>query len=288
MDQPRRFVFRGNASGVAAHIRRPVNILLPVQAASSLPVTGGLSESTAGPLVWGGRRPSGRQGFGADADTYIKFDSATTRAFGDFVDPEQAIAMTLGKLRFDEVPSQTTVSAEVKGLVVIGRVAVGTAAMELAAESGDGIEPPIHCTSATLDGVSVDGYPVNINLAPEFYCENDTMSKLAAAADTGKYSQFFIEANRAARYGFCSPGGTVLCTLVSSIEWADKPHPEATIDGNTIIIPNYGRVYFGELLVTLNSRRLTMVRFQLGSDDGGDASGASGDTNGSNWPPSGP
>ena len=56
MEQPRRYVFRGNASGVAAHIRRPVDLLLPVQAASSLPTTGGLSESRVGPTKWGERK----------------------------------------------------------------------------------------------------------------------------------------------------------------------------------------------------------------------------------------
>ena len=46
---PRRYIFRGHASGVSAHIRRPEDRLLPVQGCSSLPVTGGLSESNLGP-----------------------------------------------------------------------------------------------------------------------------------------------------------------------------------------------------------------------------------------------
>ena len=46
---PRRHVFHGHASGVAAHIRRPEARLLPVQGCSTLPVTGGLSESNVGP-----------------------------------------------------------------------------------------------------------------------------------------------------------------------------------------------------------------------------------------------
>jgi len=287
MDQPRRFVFRGNATGVAAHIRRPVNILLPVQAASSLPTTGGLSESTAGPLKWGGRKSTRTTGFGAGVDTYISFDGASSRAYGDYVDPERAVAMTLNKVRFDDVPSKTEISAQVTNLAVIGRVTIGKAAMQLESESGDGIEPPIRCVTAALDDVAVDGYPVAIKLAPEFYCENDTITKLRTAAASGEYSQFFIDAGPAARYGFCYPGCTVLCTLVESMTWAEKQQPEATIDGNTIIIPNYGRVYFGELFVSQAVRRITMARFQLGSDDGGDASAASGDNNGGTWPPIG-
>lgn len=284
MVQPRRYVFHGNASGVAAHIRRPVDFLLPVQAASSLPVTGGLSESKAGPFS----RPERRATANNAATDYITFESAATRAHGDYVDQEQAVAMTFGKLGFDEGESVTTVSAEVRGLVAIGRVKVGTAALTLQAFSSDLAEPPIRCESAVLDDVSVDGYPVNITLDQEFFYENDTMSKLSAAAVEGKYPQYFFDAGTAARYGFYNFTGMVKVTLVNSIEWAGDPHPNATIDGNAIIIPEFGKVYFAEMYVSSNSRRLTMVRFQFGSDDGGDGSAASGDVNGSPWPPTGP
>jgi hypothetical protein len=50
-------------------------------------------------------------------------------------------------------------------------------------------------------------------------------------------------------------------------------------------VPGFGKIYFGELYVTGESRRLTMVRFQLGSDDGGEVVAAEGETNGAPWPP---
>jgi hypothetical protein len=283
MEQPRRYVFRGNASGVAAHIRRPVDLLMPVQAASSLPTTGGLSESQAGPTCWGERKPTR----GNKAITYVSFDSATTRAYGDYMDAEKAVAMTLGKLRFDEVPAQTTVSAEAQNLVMIERVAVGMASMTLQSLSTVSGEPPIRCESAKLEGVEVDGYKLTVTLAPEYYCEHDTMSKLAAAAEEGKDPQFFINAGRSSCYGFPNKTGMVLCTLVREMHWTDTPHPDAKIDGNSVIVPDFGRVYFGEMFVQDAARRLTMVRYQLGSADGGDGSGPAGDTNGSQWPPDG-
>jgi len=282
MEQPRRYVFRGNASGVAAHIRRPVDLLLPVQAASSLPTTGGLSESRVGPTKWGARKATR----GNKATTYVSFDSATARAHGDYIDPKKAVAMTLGKLRFDEVPTQTTVSAEVQNLVMIGRVTVGLASMQLQSLSTDSGEPPIRCESAKLEGVEVDGYKLTVTVAPQYYCENDTMGKLERAAAAGKDPQFFINAGKAASYGFPNNSGTVLCTLVREIHWTDRPHPDAKIDGNSVIVPNFGRVYFGELLVQDAARRLTMVRYQLGSDDGGDGAAAEGETNGGTIPPS--
>ena len=80
-------------------------------------------------------------------------------------------------------------------------------------------------------------------------------------------------------------GGVAKCTLVQEMVWANAPHPTATIDGHALIIPDFGRVFFGEMVITECSRRLTMVRCQLGSADGGELSAAEGEANGHTWPP---
>ena len=120
---PRRHVFHGHASGVSAHIRRPEKQLLPVQGSSSLPVTGGLSESNV---------PAG------SLDKWVSFDSVTTSAHGDYVDAEQGVATTLGTVAFDAAPTVTRVRAAVRGLVILGRVHVAHAAMGLTSHSRSG------------------------------------------------------------------------------------------------------------------------------------------------------
>jgi hypothetical protein len=77
----------------------------------------------------------------------------------------------------------------------------------------------------------------------------------------------------------------VKCTIVQDIAWDGAPHPTAEIHGHVVRVPNFGKVYFGEMLVNDYGRHITMVRFQLGSDDGGDVSAASGETNGVPYPP---
>ena len=286
MHHPRRHVFHGNSSAVSARIRRPVDICMPVQAACSLPVTGGLSEGKVGPLKFGERKPTGRTALGGDPDTYISFDSASAKAHGDYIDQEKAVQMTHGKVRFDEVPTVTTVAAEVVNLVVIGRVKIGLASMAMVAHSPVVGEPSIPCEAA-LTGVEVDGYPVNITLDVPFFCECDTMSKLSAAAAAGRNPKCFFPAGASASYGFNSHNGMVKATLVTAMDWAGEKHPEATIDGHTIIIPDFGKVHFAEIFVTKDARRLTMATFHFGSPDGGDATAASGDSNGGKWPPDG-
>jgi hypothetical protein len=72
---------------------------------------------------------------------------------------------------------------------------------------------------------------------------------------------------------------------VKKIEWDGTPHPNAEIHGHVVYVPEFGKIYFGEMFITGHYRRLTMVRFQLGSPDGGEIVAADGETNGSNWPP---
>lgn len=279
MEQPRRFVFTGSCSGVAFHIRRPSDVVLPVQAACSLPLTGGVSESSAGP---------GKLDKPESSIPYVSFKSATSRATGDYTDAKMAVAATRGEVPFDQLRAYTQVTTEVTGLSVLGRFEVDRAVMALQSQSTESPgQPSIQCKGVVLEGVRVDGYPLKITLAEEFFCLNDTMTKLGCACSAGENPQVFFPSNRAAAYGY-GPAGQAKCTLVSAMAWEKEPHPNAVIEGNALTIPDFGVVCFGEFYISANSRNLTMVRFQLGSPDGGEGSTASGDTGNEPWPPTFP
>lgn len=275
MAQRKRYLFHGNASGVAVRIRRPEDLQAPVQGCSSLPTTGGLSESKVGPKT-----------IGDPKNPYVTFDSATTRAHGDFADLTRAVEITHGRVGHHEVPTVTQVRSEVTNLAVLGRVKVGRAVLVLESRSATDGQPPISCHGSVLEGVSVDGYGVVIDLGIEFFCECDTHSKLAKAAESGRNRHCFFEAGKAGSYGFDNPAQLVKCTMVTNIRWEGQPHPNAVIEGNSIRIPELGTVYFAELFITHASRRGSMVRFELGSPVGGDISAADGESNGETYPPS--
>jgi hypothetical protein len=84
---------------------------------------------------------------------------------------------------------------------------------------------------------------------------------------------------------FPEANATVKCTIVKEMHWEGEPHPDAKIHGHMVRVPGFGKIYFGELYITGESRRLTMVRLQLGSPDGGEVCAAEGETNGVIWPP---
>ncbi|MDQ6678309.1 MAG: hypothetical protein M3Z09_13575 [Acidobacteriota bacterium] len=273
MNYPRRFIFRGNASGVSAHIRRPEDRILPVQAASSLPVTGGISESKAGPQSLG---------------NYLHFLFAETSAHGDFVDGKAAMAMTRKEIPPDEVPTRTTVTAAVRGLHVGKRFVAERAQVGLVSNSPaiGSKQPSIRLEGNAIEGVVVDGHNLKITLDEELFSRYDTMEKLQAAQGLApEQTNMFYSPAGAGRDRLYVSGGMAYATIVRSMDWVNgRPEDLEDLGVNAFYLPGFGAVYFGELFISEFSRRLTMIRFQLGSDAGGDVAVAEGETNGSHWP----
>lgn len=274
MNIPRRYIFGANASGVSAHIRRPENRVLHVQAASSLPVIGGISESKAGP---GG------------LEDYLQFQSAETSAHGDYIDQHAAEAMTRGVGSFDSSPVKSTVYARVRGLHVGRRLTVRVADAGMVAHSPEkgGTQSSIRLEGNRLDGVRVDNSVLKITLNEQLFCDHDTLDKLAQAYPDFPDVQagMFVNPDGSERCKTLpSSNGLVNCTIVEKMEWEGKEHPDATIDGNLLTIPDFGKVYFGGMLISPNSRRLTMVRIQLGSPDGGEVTASEVEDPVTTWP----
>jgi hypothetical protein len=243
-----------------------------VQGSVSLPVTGGLAESNL---------PAG------NLEKWVSFGSIATSAHGDYVDAEQGVATTRGEVAFDEAPAVTRVRAAVHDLEILGRVKVAHAAMGLTAHSAVGREQPvIRPEGNVLDGVSIDGFRLAITLAEDLYADCDTKDKLAKrhASLSPRQKRMFLPAASGAT-GFPDANGTVKCSIVQEIRWDGPAHPTATIHEHVVEVPDFGKIYFGEMFIKGDSRRLTMVRCQLGSPDGGEVAAADGETNPGIFPP---
>src|SRR5688572_7566062 len=282
MDLTRRFVFRGNASAIAGQIFRPKTIIVDVNCGgSSLGVSGGRSQAQIK-----------AQSFGE----IIKFGSAFTLAEGLFDDAKQAAAVTDHKGRQSNLDSTTTVTAEtrdvsvgVKPVVTLKRVR-GTLVSRAPRGSGEPSIAPARDT--TIQGVSVGGYGLVVDLNVGLFQKYDTRSKVLAAADDPKVldknpTHFVvgatIEGQRTGR-GLIQRYGVLYTTIVRELRWEKKPYPGAKIDGHRVIVPDFGTVYFGELFVHSSERRMTMVRFELGSPWGGYADVGDVSSNGSGFP----
>src|SRR5262245_31906063 len=286
MDNRRRFIFRASAAAFGGHIIRPKDIVLEAPGASALPVSGGRSVANV---------PSTR------FDDYFSIESARTFAEGLFEDRSQFLAYTNHAIEQDALVAATQATAEVNTMVVgrKPRLTIKRLRGELRARSPLGSSlPAIRVGDLVIDGVDVDGHRliVELNLLP--FQRFDTYAKLLVAADDPAFVKESGDAlyMRTARKGetappaagrlIIEPCGTIYATVVRSIRWDGDPFPNARIDRNYVTIPDFGRVYFGELLINKDYRRLTMVRMALGSDLGGDASGSDTTDNGGwGWTP---
>jgi len=139
---PRRHVFHGHASGVAAHIRRPKNAVLDVKGCSTLPVIGGHTEHKVGKTKLG---------------KWVSFQSAHTSAHGDYENAAHGVATTRGK-PFDEAATKTSVSARVRGMNILGRVSIADLNLYMESRTGPGMaQPSIRLKGNRIDGVKIDG-----------------------------------------------------------------------------------------------------------------------------------
>ena len=268
---PRRYVFRGHSTGVAAHIRRPDKHFVQVQGCSALPPTGGHHEEK----VEAKRH-----------NELISHGPISTSAYGDYADAQAGVDTTYGTVAFDAVPIENRVTASVQDLDILGRVHIGLAAMGLSATCAqNGNQHEIHPEGCRLEDVRIDDARLKIELAEDFYRECNTLQKLAGKHSAGMpddHKCLLVDDDATSTH---VAGGAVRWTLVKKIEWDGKPHPDAEIHGNVVRVPDFGKIYFGEMSINEHSRRLTMVRCQLGSPHGGEIVAADGESNGGTWPP---
>jgi hypothetical protein len=141
--------------------------------------------------------------------------------------------------------------------------------------------------------VSIGGFGLSVNINCGFFQKYDTRSKVLAAADDPKsmaaYKNHFVggatvEGHQPGRSGIVQRDGVIYTTIVKEIKWEGKPYPGAKIDGHSVMVPDFGTAFFGELLIGGSERRLTMLRFELGSPDGGWIDAGDVSSNGSFFP----
>jgi hypothetical protein len=267
MDFKRRFMFHGDAVAIGGRLVRPTEVVLDPKCASALPVTGGRTSS----------RIKGRS-FGR----FIKFGSASTSAEGLVQNPRHAVAISRGLFEREDASTATHVRAEIRSLTVGVRpkLTVKRIVAVLDARSapvGEETSVKVHSHSS-IEGVAIGGHGLAIKLSASIFQRCDTCAKLLAetAAPTPRIARdharhLLGRVGGSARSGHSDEYIAVHGTIVKSIRWIGAPYPGATIEGHVVTVPDFGRIFFGEVAVARMSRRLTMMRLELGSPVGGDA-----------------
>jgi hypothetical protein len=273
MELTRRFLFNGSAAAFGGHFVRPDNVVLASSGGSALSITGGRS-------VWRQRDIKLGRSF--------RIRQAETSAEGLVDDLKAAIRVTRRQLSPEILTATTRVSARCQGLEVGGappvkrsdepeptmRVAEVAAAL-MSRSSRPGHESSVIIEEARLSTVSFES-PVHGRYKLEVRIEIDRFRKADTRAKVIENRQ--IPQKHGDR-------DMVFSTIVTALEWQNgREYPGAERIGlNGVHLPNLGEFYFGELIIQASTRRLVMIRMELGSPTGGSGSVSDVDTNGT-WP----
>jgi hypothetical protein len=276
--------YHADACAFGGYFRRPIEHVIAPQAPMSLP-------------------PSGGYGF-ARAENFrieglVSFKSAFTQVSGHLSKKDRGGWVTL-------------VTAVVEGFNALDIVTADRLCAQISTEHPlEGDNPKVTFLGTSFDNLKIAGYPIKVTLDFRI-CDQgngDGYPDEPCVADKGflkRVGEQYRQMNNAGkmpdwvkdrtipdfikeRYqdGQVGKSGAVVSSVVraaSVVKEPDETFPGRPF-GNVFEVPNFGRVFLGELLVDCKSYQLTMVRLELGCSADGQNSTASSKANGGTYPP---
>jgi len=280
------FFFHGHAVGLGGIITRPFQRPLESKAAATLPISGGSSSNNSGSHVF----PDPTDPALAGQPKVVSIKSADTELSGQ-------LDTNTGVYR-------TTVTTTVTGLNVRDIVTADTVVANIVSEHYPGEdEPRITFAGSKIDNLQINGTAVAVEMNDVLFGELNSFTRFKDKFDSD--SNFRTQVRRQFLWGELQPNeipdffqeqyrftstqksvpeskGIVPCSAVKNVN----------INGSSgfqmfrhiLVIPDFGKLFLGELLLERQARRLTMMRFELGSPVAGSLTVAGGEGNGSTYP----
>jgi hypothetical protein len=252
------FHYHAHAHAFAGKFTRPFVENIHVQAASSLPTTGGHGSARVDNFKF---------------HEFISFKAGYTHVSGGYQEGDQT--------------NNTLVTSVLEGLNMLDVLTADRIVCRMYSKHRAG-QPEAHVTmhSSKFENLAICGHPVKIELDFGLFdgiqTYDDALNAYSAnAAFRNVASDPFNTGHAMPQPG---PTGAFLCSLVKGGQ-IDLQVPDVTVSGHSIYVPGFGTAYFAETFITHGTRTLTMLRFELGSTTGGSGSGGGGSTNGKHYPP---
>jgi hypothetical protein len=266
-DAKKVFYFNADANSLGGFIETPFQKIVPSQASVSLPPVGGHATTKTEAFNFEG---------------IISCRSAYTRVTGTQIAPDG--------------PWSTTVTSVIEGLNILEVITAERLVAQLSVvhpREGGNLE--ISLAGSHFDRLRLGGCDAFPRLNPTLLCEAKTSLKLPAFQQTGREQAGKIVGNPPAardgfqwvrdRFGWMAEGSEekqgVLCSLVDGLDGAVP----GTSFGHAVEIPDFGRIFIGELLVYPNSVQFALIRAELGCSVSGGVSACGARANGGTVPP---
>jgi hypothetical protein len=273
---PKRFVFHGNAVAAGVFLtkidQKPEYKASPVHGQSSLPVIGGLSESfvkTSDP----------------EFQRFFSYSDASTRAEG-VVNRGTAITTVSASLKNLRMVNQPSPQEAPEPRDVVFRA--GSLSLIVRSTHSKG-QPRIEFVNPPqAEELFLDEMPIKLEFRQQFL----RLSKMQDLEEKFRTDKYFytehrdafmrLDPERPPAFGQRIPrmNGYAVCSIVQRIRWGDQ-----AIEGHVLRKTGFGTIYFGEMLVNDNNRRITLVRVKLGSLNAAEGAFVEVDPNGDWVPP---
>lgn len=246
-DQRIPFHFHALGHAFSAHFVRPVDVPIPAQAATSLPTIGGHAHAHVENFC---------------VPRLVHFKSGKTHVSGSWQED-------------NIVTSNAT--AVLDGLNLLDFVTADRIVSHLTGEYGGKTCPEGHIIAlgSHFENLRIGGYEVKVILRHDLLLKSCTFAELRdnLAGDKGSGKVTAVK------------DGVALCSLVEKIETELTKLPGVEIHGHILRVPHFGEIALAEVFATAGSATLTMLRFKLGSPNGGNGTGGESSTNGQPSPP---
>ncbi|SRR5258708_17784833 len=276
------YLYHADALAIGGTLVRPIPQVIESRAACSLPTAGGTSSCRVEKFSLNG---------------LISFDMAQCDLAGG-VEIKNGVPLCV-----------TRVSVVIEGLNILNMVMADRIVARLASEHGpNDKEPKIITTGCHYDGLRIAGHPVEVETAHNLYSDMPTFADWQKAwtsknkatrkrvqdcmigstlpsAPAKTDPQHLQDVHRAVREQGKARDlrQTVLSSFVSKV--TGIAGSEIDNWGPIIVVPQFGTIYLGEVIVSPSQRRVNMMRLELGSPDGGSFNLGSGSSNGTTIPP---
>ncbi len=247
--------YNAHAHGLSAIFDRPVQRLIEVQAGVSLPTTGGHGNSRT---------------------ERFKFE--------EFLSYEATYSHVSGSQSKGDSSYTTLVTATIEGLNILDIVTADRIVSRLSSQHPtEHREPHIVFLGSKFENLRIAGCPVDVELNHDFFLRLDTFEaigkELESNADFRKMAEDPYQTGQAQKLP--DAHGVLLCSLVKNMK---VNCPGVTRHGHAFAVPQFGKIFLGEILAKHGTRTLTMLRLEMGSPVAGSACIAEVIVNGQTWP----
>lgn len=250
---PKLYLYHAHGHALSGRIERPFTDVVDVQAASSLSMSGGHGTAVAKDFSY---------------RNLLSFKAATTHVSGSH----------------DAGGNHTSmVSICVEGLNVMDVVTADRIVARITCHHKPGEdEPSIAISGSHFDNLKIAGTHVPVEIDHELFQRIDTFDSALKEIDKNKdFKQKALDPFNTGRL-LKKPAreGMLLCSCVNTLSHV----PGAAQERHWYVVPQFGRVFVGEVVSQYQKRRLTMLRIELGSPVQGTIVALDGQGNGLPWP----